>query len=170
MKKILIVAAVSAIIVAGCKTSEANYRAAYEKAVAGRDSVTPIENTIYGSHRRAVVSSLGVAGRDTVEIISARVAVTKDAGGINENLRAYSVVVGQFKQLVNARSMRNRLVDAGYPATFVVNTAEPYYYVLVASYGSRNEAVEAAVALRADAAKFPIPLAAPLPLVLYTPR
>lgn len=152
-----------------CKTSEANYRAAYEKAIAGRDSLTALENTIYGRHRRNTTSSLAVVDNDTVEMIATRVRVTEGGGGINENLGPYSVVVGQFKQLVNAKSLRERLVDAGYPKAFVVETAEPYYYVLLNSYSTQAEAVKACTRVR-SASDFPIALRDGLPVVLYCPR
>lgn len=160
---------VAAAVFTSCKTSEANYRRAYEKAVAGRDSLTAIENTIYGQHRRSTSTSIAIAGADTADMISARVAVTEGGGGIKENLKPYNVVVGQFKQLINAKSLRERLVDAGYPMAFVVQTAEPYYYIILASYSTRTEAVKACARVRADT-KFPIALREGLPVVLYTPR
>lgn len=159
-----------AIIFASCKTSEANYRAAYEKAIAGRDSLTALENTVYGRHRRNTTSSLAIAGNDTVEMIATRVRVTEGGGGINENLKPYSVVVGQFKQLVNAKSLRERLVDAGYPSAFVVETAEPYYYIILNSYPNRAMAVEECVKLSGNKDDFPIRISDGLPVVLYCPR
>lgn len=153
----------------GCKTTEANYRAAYEKAIAGRDSLTALENTIYGRHRRNTTTTELIVGNDTVEMLTARVRVTDGGGGIKENLRPYSVVVGQFKQLVNARSLRERLVDAGYPGAFVVETAEPYYYIILSSYGTRAEAARECAAVSADK-KFPIVLREGMPMILYVPR
>ena len=154
---------------AACKTTEANYRAAYEKAIAGRDSLTALENTIYGKYRKNTSTTTTTVEGDTVEMISTFVTVTEGGGGIRENLKPYSVVVGQFKQLVNARSLRTRLVDAGFPSTFVVQTAEPYYYVLIASYPTRAEAVKRCAEIRADK-DFPITLREEMPLVLYCPR
>lgn len=151
-----------------CKTSEANYRSAYEKAIAGRDSLTALENTIYGKHRRNTTTSLAVQGKDTVEMISTHVRVTDGGGGIRENLKPYSVVVGQFKQLVNAKSLRERLVDAGYPTAFVVETAEPFYYILLNSYPTREEAVKACISVRSDKS-FPIALRDGMPLLLFAP-
>ena len=161
---------VIAVGVASCKTSEANYRAAYEKAIAGRDSLTALENTIYGKHRRNATTSLAIAGKDTVEMVSTRVKVTEGGGGINESLKPYSLVVGQFKQLVNAKSLRERLVEAGYPRAFVVETAEPYYYILLYSYPTRAEAVDACMALQKNSSSFPIALREGLPMVLFCPR
>lgn len=156
-------------VISSCKTTEENYRAAYEKAVAGRDSLTAFENTIYGRQRRNAGSSLTMVGNDTVEIISNRVQVTEGGGGIRENLKPYNVVVGQFKQLMNAKSLRERLVDAGYPSTFVVQTAEPYYYIVLNSYLSRDDAVRACAELKGKK-DFPIALRDGLPIVLFTPR
>lgn len=166
---IYIVSAILLVVASSCRTSEANYRAAYEKAIAGRDSLPSIESTIYGKHRRNTTSSVAVVGKDTVEMISTRVRVTEGGGGVRENLKPYSVVVGQFKQLVNAKSLRERLVDAGYPKTFVVETAEPYYYILVNSFPNKSDAVKecARISSKGD---FPIPLKDGMPMVLYTPR
>ena len=151
------------LAVASCKTTEANYRTAYEKAVAGRDSLTALDQTIYGAHRRNMGSREIAVGDDTVEIKIQRVKITEGGGGINEWLRTYSVVVGQFKQAFNARSMRERLVDAGYPRAFVVETAEPYYYVLLSSYSTPAEAVEAIKSIPSD---FPVATKSPLPFIL----
>ena len=167
--KFLVIIGLVIFGIASCKTSEANYRAAYEKAIAGRDSLTAIENTIYGKHRRNTSSQLTVVGNDTTEMISTYVKVTESGGGIRENLKPYSVVVGQFKQLVNAKSLRERLVDAGYPTAFVVETAEPYYYILLSSYATRAEAVKECIAVRNNKS-FPIALREGLPIILYCPR
>lgn len=153
-------------ILAGCKTSEANYRAAYEKAIAGRDSADAIENTIYGAGRRAPDSRMIIADGDTAEARIQRVSLTAGGGGINEYLHPYNVVVGQFKQAFNAISMRNRLAESGYPRAFVVENAEPYYFVVLSSHDSQSEAVQA---LRTIPGDFPVTMKAPLPYILYRP-
>jgi hypothetical protein len=147
LRSILYVTAAFAMMLSGgCKTTEANYRQAYEKAIAARDN---IDSTIYGQIRRqfneqAVVTVSG----DTVNVRVMHVRVTPDGGGIAENLHRYNVVAGQFKQLFNARSMRNRMADNGFPGAFVVETAEPYYYVVASSH---NTAAEASAALKSQA-------------------
>ena len=171
-KYTLILASIAAAVagLASCKTSEAHYRSAYEKAIAGRDSLTAIENTIYGRHRRSTTTSVAIAGTDTADMITARVRVTEGGGGIKENLKPYSVVVGQFKQLVNAKSLRERLVDAGYPTAFVVETGEPFYYIVLNSYPTRAEAVRACSELEKNVADFPIALRDGMPVILFVPR
>lgn len=154
-----------AIAATSCKTTEENYRSAYEKAIAGRDSVAAIDNTVYGAHRN-MDTRVAVAGADTADIRTIHVAVTEGGGGIREYLHPYSVVVGQFKQLFNARSMRERLADGGYPRAFVVETAEPYYYIILESYATQAEAVKAAANLPSS---LPVAVKAPCPFVLHNP-
>ena len=53
LRSILYVTAAFAMMLSGgCKTTEANYRQAYEKAIAARDSSDNIDSTIYGQIRR----------------------------------------------------------------------------------------------------------------------
>lgn len=165
MRRLIGIALLAAIL-AGCKTSEANYRAAYEKAIAGRDSTNTIEQTIYGTGRRDMDSRMIIVDGDTAEARIQRVTITAGGGGINEYLRPYNVVVGHFKQEFNAISMRNRLAESGYPRTFVVQNGEPYYYVVLSSHDTQAEAVQA---LRTISGNFPVPMKAPLPYILYRP-
>ena len=158
---LLTVAAFSA-----CKTTEANYRAAYDKAVAGRDSAMQFDQTIYGNQRRAIDARLVTTDEgDSSEIRTLRVAVLPEGGGLAEWLRAYNVVVGQFKQKINAVSMRERLSDAGYPRAMVLETPEPYYYVVVESYSGVPEAIKAVQKIKDDS-KFPISFREPLPYIV----
>lgn len=166
VKYIFAAVAVASVALAGCKTSEANYRAAYDRAVAGRDSVDAVESTIYGA-QRAMSSRVAVVAGDSLEIRPQRVAVTEGGGGIRENLKTYCVVVGQFKQRFNACSMRERLAEAGYADAFVVETAEPYYYVVLSSHA---DVAAAGKALRAIPADFPVRMKAPLPFILQSGR
>lgn len=157
------------LLLGACKTTEENYRAAYEKAIAGRDSAIAFDSTIYGLHRRNINARLVAVGNgDSAEIRTMNVKITADGGGIKEWLKPYSLVVGQFKTLTNARSMRERLVEAGYPRAFVVENAEPYYYILLSSHATEKEAADALEALRQS--HFPFPMKAPLPFILHTTR
>lgn len=152
------------VLLEGCKTTEANYRQAYEKAMAGRDEGVDIDSTIYGKVRREMREET-VTGRDGKDVVvkTQLVKVTPEGGGIRENLREYNVVVGQFKQLFNAKSLRERLVDNGYPEAFVVQTAEPYYYVVLLS---RADVVEASDGLASFVKAGTLPMKAPCPFIL----
>lgn len=159
---------VVAACVTGCKTSEANYRAAYEKAVAARSTDDDIDSTVYGEVRRQMTTqTVNMPDGRSVQICSQFVRVTDGGGGIPENLKQYNVVAGQFKQLFNAKSLRDRLTDLGYPGAFVVETAEPYYYVVATSCGTMLEAADALDELRR---KSPVAMKAPLPFILDAAR
>ena len=146
---ILLLTLFTSMVFASCKTTEANYKAAYEKTIAARDSSESIDDTIYGKERRQKNTNTVESAHGNVEVTTQLVKVTKDGGGTPENLRRYNVVAGQFKQQFNAISLRNRLADNGYPGAFVVETAEPYYYIVTGSYATIDEAVDALNKLRA---------------------
>lgn len=170
MRKYLILNILAAVIftVAGCKTSESNYREAYEKAIAGREANADLDSTVYGTVRRQMsVREVVLPDGTTVPVYVQHVRVTDGGGGIPENLRRYNVVVGRFKQLFNAKSLRNRLVDDNvFPGAFVVQTAEPYYYIVASSWSSL---AEAAAAMRAMPANAPA-MKEPLPFILDATR
>lgn len=165
MKKLLHITAIVLAVCAAahsCKTSEENYRAAYEKAVAGRDSAGALENTIYGRGRRLTgFDYMAVPGGDTIAVRRQFVKLTGDSG---DSLKRYCVVVGQFKQQFNAMSMRNRLASGNVMAgAFVVETSEPYYYVIGSSFSTIPEA---AAQLRKYSTDKVLPFRAPLPFIL----
>ena len=165
--KLYIPAAVAAAIMLpaffSCKTTEANYRAAYERTMEARQEQAALDSTIYGAQRRAMGSATVNTSEGTVEVRTQLVRVTPEGGGTNENLHRYNVVVGQFKQLFNARSLRERLVEKGYPAAFVVQTAEPYYYIVLASF---DDAAPAQRTLEEFVASATISMKAPCPFIL----
>ncbi len=146
-----------------CKTTEANYRAAYEKTMEARQTQADIDSTIYGAYRRAMGSATVDTPDGSVDVRIQRVRVTEGGGGTNESLRRYNVVVGQFKQLFNAMSLRDRLADAGYAGAFVVETAEPYYYIILSSF---DDASSAARSLDTFAASPVIAMREPCPFIL----
>ena len=151
------------LLPAGCRTTEENYREAYEKTIAARQQQDSLDATIYGRERRMRQPRTVSTPSGDVQVTAQLVKVTKDGGGIPQNLRRFNVVVGQFRQLFNAKSLRERLVDMGYSTAFVVETGEPYYYIVLASY---NDAADAQKSLDAFRKAAPIPMKDPLPFIL----
>lgn len=149
-----------------CRTTEANYRAAYDKAMAGRDSLD-VEGEIYGSFRRQLNAAEIIAGTDTIQVKVQHVKVMEEDGTGPAELRAYCVVAGQFKQRFNAMSLRDRLIGDGYAGAFVVETAEPYYYVVASAHDSAKEAADALAGIKEAA---PIVMREPVPFILHDPR
>lgn len=161
--KLFIATALALAALCSCKTTEANYRAAYEKAMEAKAEQDSLESTVYGNYRRQKSTRTVVTPKGNVEVNTQLVRVTEGGGGIAQNLQQYNVVIGQFKQLFNAKSLRERLVDMGYPSAFVVETAEPFYYIVLSSHADASDAQKA---LDAFAAKAPVPMKAPCPFIL----
>ncbi len=59
-------------------------------------------------------------GQDTLPIRTEAIGYTDGGGASRETVRKYNIVVGQFKQVFNARQMRERLMAGGYPDAFIV--------------------------------------------------
>lgn len=147
----------------GCKTNQANMNDAYTRAIEGRADDLGLDSTIYSKERRQMTHGSMTVNGTEVPVSSQWVRVTADGGGIRENLKRYNVVVGQFKQVFNALSMRERLVDNGYPGAFVVETGEPYYFVIAASFDSAADAVRQLESCEKDPL---LKMKSPLPFIL----
>lgn len=122
--------ATAALVAVGCKTTEANYKAAYEAAVASREPSMPgqlDENTrrLLAMDRKNAHTKTIVDG-DTLEITQLFVSMES-----NEPKRVpqYSVVANAFSQIFNAQALQKRLIEAGFPNAYIFKTATPDYYV-----------------------------------------
>lgn len=154
-----------AVLSIGCKTTEANYRAAYEKAVSARE--TDERETIYGGASRQLGSKVMVEKGDTAEIMIKHVSPVVAKGAKAPEVKKYMLVVGEFKQLFNAESMCKRFIASGYSSAIVVQTAEPYYYIVAESFDSIKDVK---LALETIEKNTPFPLKAPAPFILRDPR
>lgn len=153
--------AVAALLTTGCKTSESNYRAAYEIAKGRQESA--VDSTIYSRYRPQGKGAKLVAGADSLTMFTLAVGYTADGGADASTLKRYNVVVGQFKQIFNAREMRKRLIGQGYEGAMIVHNREPLYYVIAESCDTPEQAAAAIARLRADSN---IVLREPFPWVL----
>lgn len=165
MKQLFIILAALCLL-ASCKTSEANYRAAYDKAVAAREDEDTAE-TIYGGASRRLDQKYMISGNDTIPVSVKMVSLVTEKDATPAELHKFMIVAGQFKQKFNAQSLCKRLSDAGYHGAAVVQTAEPYYYVVAASYDDLKEADGALSDLKK---KSPVAMKDPLPFILRDPR
>ena len=163
MKKLIPLLFLLLCILPACKTSEANYRTAYMQAVEQREQSSGIDSTIYARIRNQATMATLAVGADSQPLRTEYVSYTRDGGANAGNTFTYNVVVGQFKQIFNARQMRERLMNNGYPDTRILQTREPLYYVVTASTGSAEEALEAYRRVKSDPG---IVLKSPLPFIL----
>ena len=158
-------AIVLGIFFSGCKTTEANYRAAYEQAKTGREENDGLENTIYDAVRRQATTSTRNVDNRQVEVKRERVKIA-EAAAQGEKPADYYVLVGQFKQLFNARSLCKRIREAGHNSATILVTAEPLYYIGI-PVENINQAVSLNDSLSTEA---PIPMKSPYPLVFQPVR
>lgn len=159
----LLIAAIIALGAISCKTTEENYRKAYEAASAQQRESTGLDSTIYGRIRNQAVTSRLTVGGDSLPLRREYIGYTDGGGSSRENVRRYNVVVGQFKQVFNARQMRQRLIDGGYEGAMIVHTREPLYYVIAASVPTPDEALAAWRRITSDRS---LVLKSPLPFIL----
>lgn len=161
MKKLLFIAIVAALTMGACKTNEANYRDAYEKAKAKRtetgDSATTSALRSASDPKPLTVDGI------TVPALTMPVRVTKKVSPDAVELARYCVVVAQFRQIFNARSMSERLREQGFDGAFVVEDRDQNYYVVAGTTGIIADAVALMDRLNADPA---VVLRAPYPYVL----
>ncbi len=78
-----------------------------------------------------------VAG-DSLRLITDRVNIVDDEPS---TMKPYGVVIGEYKQLFNARSFRDRLKKEGQPA-YVVMNGERMYFVVARGFDTSVEAAE----------------------------
>lgn len=158
------VAASAALIVLGsCKTTEANYREAYETA--RQTQYTGVDSTVYAKIRQEAIPSTITADGDSIHMKTEFVTATKAKDGSAPQIMRYGVVVGQFKQVFNARAMLGRLAGNGYPDAYIVENREPLYYVIATG---NNDLKQAAVDLKKISSDKNLSLRPPLPWILQS--
>lgn len=163
MKKTFLLLTIAALSLTACKTTEANYRAAYEMALQ-KDKEGIDEETYALIKQEEAPQEIGSEG-DKLRVITQSVVVTKNAGNDDASIRRYNVAIGSFRQVFNAKAMRGRIVDKGYDV-FIVQTSEPTYYV-IAACDTQEQAKEVIERLQADES---IILRHPYPCILQPAR
>ena len=138
-------ALVASIALVSCKTSESNYRKAYEKAKAEEQNrqetepvaVTPVVTPVQTQPTQT-------ANQDISNLRQEKLNVQN--GGV---LKAFNVVCGSFKSIDNANNLRNTLVNQGYSAQVAQNPDTGMYRVIASSFDDRSSAETSRNALRA---------------------
>ena len=104
MKKTFLLLAIATLSLTACKTTEANYRAAYEMALQ-KDKEGIDEETYALIKQEEAPQEIGSEG-DKLRVITQSVVVTKNAGNDDASIRRYNVAIGSFRQVFNAKAMR----------------------------------------------------------------
>lgn len=161
MRKLFFIAA-AALLLAGCKANQAVYRKVYESAVATHDS-NSVDPTIYDHYREMARQRVIKLGDDSLPLTVEFVSFTREPEADPSLMQRYNVVVASFKQIFNARRMRDRLSTIGYQTPFIVQTREPLYYVVASTANSAQAALDALRHVEADSN---LRLKKPMPFVL----
>ena len=129
-------------LLTGCKTTEANYRAAYEKAKSKGESEA-VDREVYDQIERESGPAIMTFGDVEFPCRPDYLAVQplKDLPG--GTVRNFSLTTGQFKQTFNAQSMAKRLKELGFADAFVCKNREGFYVVIAGSYAEAAEVAEA---------------------------
>ena len=162
----MIIVAAFAVTITSCKTTEANYRAAYEAAKQKTAESRGIEGTIYEKIRNEAIDSRLIVEGDSIPMMTVNVKIAASTT-TPDIVKRYSVVVNQFKQIFNAKSQMSRLRENGYPDAFVLETAEPLYYVVATTTDDGQEAKKAYTNIRKDKL---VVLRQPFPWILTPTR
>lgn len=98
-------ALLAVLAVTGCKTTEKNYRDAYEVARQKHDRDGGIDSTIYSRMRPQGRGTLLAAGSDTLTMHTLPIGYPEKGGADRDKIRKYCVVVAQFKQILDRKSV-----------------------------------------------------------------
>lgn len=116
----------------GCKTTEANYRAAYQATKEAQTRQTDDDGLDDNTRRLLAKNSKNrqtreIVGADTIAVTTLFVKLEPDQAV--SVLPQYSVVSNAFSQVFNARALCLRLQQAGFKDAYIFHTSEPDYYV-----------------------------------------
>lgn len=162
MKKVKIVFVIMLIAVSlnSCKTTEANYKKAYEAAK--EKQMDTDDSTVTQSLKNSTLPKLMILQGIELPVRTEVIGLTKDGGATKENLKVYNVAVASFKQLFNAKSMCERLREHNYNA-FLLHNRDLTYYVIA---GTTDKAIDAKECIDKIKADRDLVLKSPFPYVL----
>ncbi len=162
MKKLILALLIIASVMTACKTTEANYRAAYEIA---KEKHTETGDSLTTQQLRNSLQPRAMAiGSDTLMVRTETVITVANVDkGTSPTLKKYCVVVAKFRQIFNARSMRQRLADNGYSEAVVLRNNQSDYYVAAGVFDASSDATALIERLKSDKS---VVLRAPYPYTL----
>lgn len=120
-----------------CKPKKSAYRAAYERAqqkpIAQQeeDQVRPAPDTY--------------ASEGTVR----QERVIPAEGESPLGLKSFSVVIGSFQNITNARSLKERMQGEGFPEAMLAQNEQGMYRVIITSFNNKAEAIRSRDSIKA---------------------
>ena len=140
-KIILLIVALAAMLGAtSCKTSEKNYKAAYDVAKAKNVERNKLnDDELFDKIEKEKNATNATINGEDVRMETMRVTITD---GMPEQVRKYNIVAKEFKQVFNARSLRDRLKEEGHDSYVVFEGSNKFYYTIVRGFDNPTEAME----------------------------
>lgn len=137
---VLVVVAAGAVLTS-CKPTEKNYKSAYDAAINKRQKeavdddlgldITRLERDDEAQWRKF--------GNDSLRVLRQQVKPFESDG---VQPKPYCMAVAMYKMPTNARSQRERLLQAGYGA-FLLTNGHDEYYVVAEAVDTPEEAIKA---------------------------
>ncbi len=124
---LLLIGVVAAM--AGCHSTEANYKESYDKAVEA--SRTGEKGAMYVQDLENRKKANYVVDGDSLRLMRNYFNIIDDKPDM---IKEYNVVVAEFKQKFNAQSLRDRLRSQGHGSYVVYISAKKLYCVVVEGY------------------------------------
>lgn len=160
----MFVAATAALAaLTGCKTTEANYRTAYERTLAKQNE--GYSDELLDDMRREEAIPRTLYKGDSIPLRAMYFNTVKEDSATRAALK-YNVVTGIFAQRFNANSAVTRLRENGWPdALMLVNGDRKY---IISAYTTQN--LDSAVTVwRRMVSEPPYRLPSPFPYILQRP-
>lgn len=133
---------IASFAISGCKTSEENYKAAYEIARQKKEEASGVGSDVYDKMKKEAIDTRLIVDGDSLPMNTVNVKVAAQSIDPAE-VKQYNIVVNGFKQVFNAKSQMTRLKAAGYTGAFLLENADALYYVVAGSYTTAEEATAA---------------------------
>lgn len=149
--RILLATAVSASILAltsSCKTTEANYRAAYEATVSHRNALSNADDP----DMTVKTDSAAI-----LTVFLAPIQIDKKSDAVTpQKALPFNAAVNRFKQVFNAKALCLRLRDNGWPQAYVAQTDDEEFYVMAAGSDTQAEALAICAKLHKSGSSVPL--------------
>ena len=135
-KIILLILALLALGVVSCHTSEKNYKLAYDKAI--EKTKENLGEGVYDSEMAKKIAYTEVINGDSVRLVRSFCNMTD---GKATDVKKYNVIVGEFDQVINARSYRDRLHQKeGFNSYVLYTDNDKKYCVVVQGFDDKETA------------------------------
>ncbi|MDE7160253.1 MAG: SPOR domain-containing protein [Muribaculaceae bacterium] len=144
MRRLLILSTViMACILTGCKPTENNYKAAYDAALAKRQSVDADAALLSGGHDVVRPDAPKTRKAGDRQVAYRRERIKPDEGtDIDLSRLPYAVAVAQWRMPTNARSQASALRSEGLEA-FAATDSRDRWWTVAGAYPTFEEAAEA---------------------------